>query len=311
MSRTAAVLTLALALPAGAFELEQPVDCTLGDDCFIQQVFDHDPGTGAADFTCGPLSYDGHDGTDFGLPTRAAMEEGVSVLAAAPGKVVATRDGEADFAPVIPGRECGNGIVIDHGQGWQTQYCHLKQGSLLVRNGETVDAGARLGLIGQSGMAEFPHLHLSVRRNGTKIDPFAPDATTCGPVAKDLWQPDLPVAPGGLLAIGITTAVPEYDAIKAGLASPDLPVTAPALVVWAYTFGPRAGDELDLSITGPEGEVIAARQPIEKTQAQAFRAIGRKLKTEGWPSGAYDGTAILIRNGIQLDRMQISIAIQP
>jgi hypothetical protein len=309
--RTAAPLTLALALPAGAFQLWQPVDCTLGDDCYIQQYFDHDPGTGAKDFLCGPLSYDGHDGTDFALPTRAAMADGVSVLAAAPGKVVATRDGEADFAPVIPGRECGNGVVIDHGQGWQTQYCHLKQGSLLVQNGETVETGAQLGLVGQSGMAEFPHVHLSVRRNGIEVDPFAPAATTCGAAGDDLWAEDLAVAPGGLLDIGITTEVPAYDAVKAGLASPDLPVTAPALVVWAFAFGPRAGDELTLSITGPAGEVIADRLTIEKTQAQSFRAIGRKLTTEGWPPGSYMGTAALTRNGVDLDRMQITLQIGP
>lgn len=311
MIRTAASLTLALALPAGAFQLQQPVACTLGEDCYIQQYFDHDPGTGAKDFTCGPLSYDGHDGTDFALPTRAAMEDGVSVLAAAPGKVVATRDGEPDFAPVVAGRECGNGVVIDHGQGWQTQYCHLKQGSLLVQKGETVDTGAQLGLVGQSGMADFPHVHLSVRRNGVEVDPFAPNAKACGAAGDDLWAEDLAVEPGGLLDIGITTGVPDYAAIKAGLASPDLPVTAPALVVWAFAFGPRVGDELTLSITGPDGAVIAESLPMDKTQAQAFRAIGRKLKTEGWPPGSYEGTASMLRDGALLDQRRITVRIGP
>ena len=88
------------------------------------------PGPAATDFTCGPLSYDGHDGTDIALPTRAAMAEGVAVLAAAPGTVTGIRDGIADFAPVIQGKECGNGVVIDHGAGWVTQYCHLRQGSV-------------------------------------------------------------------------------------------------------------------------------------------------------------------------------------
>jgi murein DD-endopeptidase MepM/ murein hydrolase activator NlpD len=309
--RLLASLTLALACPAGAFELRQPVDCTLGDDCYIQQYFDHDPGEGAVDFACGPLSYDGHDGTDFALPTRAAMEDGVSVLAAAPGKVVAIREGEADFAPVMPGRECGNGVVIDHGQGWQTQYCHLRQGSLLVRNGESVETGARLGLIGQSGLAEFPHVHLSVRRNGVEVDPFAPDARACGAAGDDLWASDLAVAPGGLLGIGIATAVPEFDAIKAGLPSPDLPSTAPALVVWAYYFGPRAGDQIALSITGPQGKVISESLPVEKTQALAFRAIGRKLKTEGWPLGSYQAAVALVRNNTELDQRQITIQVGP
>lgn len=302
---------MALALPAGAFDLQQPVACTLGEDCYIQQYFDHDPGPGAADFFCGPLSYDGHDGTDFALPTLRMMEDGVSVLAAAPGRVVATRDGEADFAPVIPGRECGNGVVIDHGRGWQTQYCHLKQGSLLVRNGDTVAAGDQLGLVGQSGKADFPHVHLSVRHNGAKIDPFAPDAQTCGAAGSDLWSTELPVQAGGLLDIGIATAGPDFAEIKAGLTSSDLPLSVPALVVWAYFFGARAEDEIALTLTGPTGTVLAERRALDRTRALAMRFAGAKPGTDGWTPGTYEGTAELFRSGVRIDQRKISIQLHP
>jgi Peptidase family M23 len=304
-------LTLALAPAAGAFELALPVDCVLGDTCYIQQFHDHDPGTGAKDFTCGPLSYDGHDGTDFALPTRADMATGVAVLAAAGGKVTGSRDGVQDFAPATPGRECGNGVVIDHGMGWQTQYCHLKEGSVTVKPGDMVETGAFLGQIGQSGMAEFPHLHLSLRRHGKELDPFAPAATACGATGADLWADDIPYEAGGLIGIGLGTAVPEFEAIKAGLPSPDLPAHAPALVVWAYLFGTRAGDAVLLSITGPEGQIVTERVAFEKTQALAFRAVGRKLKTESWPTGAYSGTATLVRDRAQLDQMAITITVTP
>jgi Peptidase family M23 len=311
MIRTAVVAALALATPAGAFELTLPVDCTLGDTCYIQQYFDHNPGPGSADFTCGPLAYDGHDGTDFALPTRAAMAAGVRALAAAPGRVARVRDGMADFAPVTDDRECGNAVVIEHGQGWETQYCHLKNGSVAVKPGDMVNAGTPIGLIGQSGMAEFPHLHLSVRRNGRKLDPFSLGDAACGSKADDLWADDLLFEPGSLLDIGISPGVPDYDAVKAGLASPDLPADAPALVVWTYFFGPRAGDIVRLSLTGPEGDVRSEDVLLEKTQAMAFRAVGRKLKTSGWPPGLYQGTAALIRDGVELDRMQISVTVGP
>ena len=311
MIRSAILLTLALAYPAGAFELAFPVDCTLGETCYIQQFYDHDPGPGATDFACGPLSHEGHDGTDIAIPTQAAMAAGVNVLAAAPGVVKGVRDGVADFVPAVPVKECGNGVVIDHGQGWETQYCHMKQGSVVARPGDQVEAGAVLGQIGQSGMAEFPHLHLSVRDQGQERDPFAPNANACGQRDDDLWAEDLLLEPGSLLVTGIADHVPDYDTIKAGLASPDLPGAAPALVIWSYGFGFRDGDSILFSMTGPEGEVITERVQMEKTQALAFRAVGRKLKTTAWPAGVYIGTATLIRDEQELDHQSLSLTVGP
>jgi murein DD-endopeptidase MepM/ murein hydrolase activator NlpD len=61
--------------------------------------------------------------------------------------------------------------VIVHDQGWETQYCHLKHGSISVKVGDTVQVGDVLGKIGLSGRTQFPHVHVSVRHNGTRIDP--------------------------------------------------------------------------------------------------------------------------------------------
>ena len=62
---------------AGAPTFSLPVDCTLGESCFIQNYVDQDPGPRAQDFTCGPLTYDGHKGTDFALPSTEIMAQGV------------------------------------------------------------------------------------------------------------------------------------------------------------------------------------------------------------------------------------------
>ncbi len=306
------LITLALASPAGAFNLGFPLRCDLGKTCYIQQYIDHDTGPKAADFTCGSLSYDGHDGTDLALPTRAAMQAGVDVLAAQAGTVKGLRDGVADFAPKLAGKECGNGVLLDHGDGWETQYCHLKQGSISVRLGEVLAQGDVLGQVGQSGMADFPHLHLALRHNGVTVDPFAPDPlATCGPQTASLWQETLPYVAGGLLQIGIATAVPDYAAIKAGLQSRDLPQTAPALVLWAYFYGVKPGDAILFELTGPAGHVLQERSVIEKSQALGFRATGRRLKTKAWPQGHYEGTARLMRGATELGRQSLGIELTP
>lgn len=320
MIRTAACLTLALAFPAGAFDFAQPIACTLGVDCHIQNYFDRDPGPGTADVACGPLTYDGHDGTDFAVPSLAAMQAGVAVLAAAPGTVRGVRDGMPDIAisdpaaPALEGRDCGNGIAIDHGDGWETQYCHLKQGSLRVQPGDRVEAGQEIGLVGLSGNTEFPHVHLAIRKDGVELDPFSQDtAATCGAPAKDpLWADPIAYDPFGFTAAGFATAIPEFDAIKAGLPSPaTLPSDAPALVIWASYFGPRAGDQLTLSITGPQGEVIRQTIPIDRTQAIAFRAIGKRTPPGGWPAGDYSAEVVMMRGAEELGRETITLTLTP
>lgn len=322
ISRGLLALMLPFASPALAegLLLQSPVACDLTETCYIQQYMDHDPGPDATDFTCAGLTYDGHTGTDFAVPTRADMAAGVDVLAAAPGVVIGTRDGMDDrgYTPErraeLADRECGNGVVVRHSEGWQTQYCHLREGSVAVRTDDRVETGDVLGQIGQSGNAAFPHLHLSVRDpEGTPIDPFDPDGTlTCDdPGNSTLWQSPPTYRPGGLLSLGFAVAIPEYEQIKAGTAGVEaLAPDAPALVVFAYFFGPREGDVIRLAITGPQGEVITQDIDLTKDQAKAFRAIGKRRSSTAWPSGTYTGTATLIRDNQPLEQQSTQITLR-
>lgn len=322
MLRGLLALTLPFAGPALAegILLQPPVACDLTQTCYIQQYMDRDPGPGATDFTCAGLSYDGHKGTDFALPTLADMAAGVDVLAAAPGIVTGTRDGMDDlgYTPErraeLAERECGNGVVIQHEGGWQTQYCHLKQGSVAVSQNQTVETGTVLGQIGQSGNAAFPHVHLSVRDpDGTPIDPFDPDGTlSCDtPGDSTLWQAPPAYRPGGLLSVGFAEAIPDYARVKAGTAAVEtLPPDAAAMVVFAYFFGPRQGDILRLAITGPKGKVITQNIDLTKDQALAFRAIGKKRASGAWMPGTYTGTATLIRNKQTLNQKTTQIILR-
>lgn len=320
MRAALAALCLSLATPAvaGDFMLGLPIACVLGEDCHIQNFVDADPGPGAQDFRCGPLSYDGHKGTDFALRDLAEVATGVPVLAAASGVVTALRDGMADGAfyqgdaQAVDGRECGNGVVIDHGDGWETQYCHMRRGSLQVSKGAQVEQGDVLGAVGLSGKSAFPHLHLSVRHGGETVDPFAPEGARCGEaVAEDLWRQTPTYEPGGLIAAGFAPGVPSFEAIKAGRAAvPALRPDATALVLYGYAFGGRTGDVIRIVIDGPDGPVTDQSAELEKDQAQLFRAAGKRQPQGGWPVGRYTGAVFLMRDGQEIDREEVEITVE-
>jgi hypothetical protein len=132
-------LTLALPVAAQDISLRLPVACEVGRSCFIQKYVDHDPSPVMRDYQCGAVGEDGHDGTDFRLPNMLAQKGGIDVVAAADGKVANTREGVPDIFVTEETREkisqigCGNAVVIDHGNGWRTAYCHMAKGSVAAR----------------------------------------------------------------------------------------------------------------------------------------------------------------------------------
>lgn len=310
----------ALATPGSARDLplRAPIACEIGATCYVQNLVDHDPSPGFADFLCGPMGYDGHKGTDFALPYLSDLENGVDVLAAAPGIVRGVRDGMPDIgirdenAPALEGRDCGNGVVLDHGGGWETQYCHLKMGSVAVEPGQRVTAGRVLGQVGLSGRTEFPHLHLSVRHDGRVVDPFSADdlGPRCGGDARTLWVDPVPLRPGGLLDAGFLDRVPDYDDLKArDIGLETAPTDTPALVVWGYFFGARKGDEIAIAITGPGGFSFSATQAIEKDQALGFRAGGRRNTARTLEAGLYKAEIRMIRDGNVLESRTAQVTL--
>lgn len=295
-----------------------PIDCDLGETCFIQNYVDIDPTEAHLDHQCGPLTYDGHKGTDIRLVSLADMEAGVAVLAAASGTIIATRDGMADISssdpnsPNLDGKDCGNGLVIDHGGGWETQYCHMKLDSLSVQKGQRIAKGTPLGEVGLSGRTEFPHIHMSIRQDYIVVDPFAPNATpgTCRASKATLWEDPILYQEGGLLDAGFAGNVPEFDEIKAGMEDPaSLSPDVQGLVLWGYAFGTRTGDVMEFNIAGPDGWRHDQIVEFRKTQAQLFRASGRKQPPAGWPIGIYTGTVTLTRSGTVLGEQTLKVTI--
>jgi murein DD-endopeptidase MepM/ murein hydrolase activator NlpD len=314
------------ALAAEPFRIGIPVECAFGKVCSVQNYFDLDPGPGRLDPGCGRLSYDGHDGTDFRVRDLVAMEEGVGVIAAADGVVRATRDGMADVSvrdgglEAISGREAGNGVRIDHGGGWETQYSHLRSGSVSVRPGDRVEAGTPLGLIGLSGQTEFPHLHFTLRKDGVEIDPYtgAAGAWTCGSPVAPVWTDDaaaiLAYVPTGLLIAGFSAAPPEADAIRRGDQRLGAKAADPeALVLWADVFGAEAGDVQSFGIAGPDGSLILDEESVLDTSNVSWFAFsGRRRPAGGWGAGTYVGSYELARNGVTIisERVEIEIGAE-
>lgn len=150
--------------------------------CSISGYVDQNPASGQVlDYSCGNLSYDlpggyNHQGTDFySWPFgwfKMEFDE-VEVVAAADGVILYKEDGHYD-------RNCSmstatwNAIYIEHSDGSEAWYGHLKNGSLTAKGvGQTVTAGEYLGIMGSSGSSTGPHLHFEVYDQfGHLIDPF-------------------------------------------------------------------------------------------------------------------------------------------
>lgn len=296
---------------AQGIQLALPIDCEPGRSCYIQNYTDLDPSRSARDYKCGTLTYDNHNGTDFRLPSLAVQKAGVEVRTAAVGRVLRTRNDAPDDAFTKSGREavreaeCGNGIVIEHPEQWETQYCHLAAGSVLVKPGDKVEPGQPIGRVGLSGLTEYPHLHFTVRHNGAVVDPFAygvrPESCEGG---QSLWLPalrsKLEYQERAILNAGFTTGPVTMELIEDGTAERQTPSAgSTAIVAFVRAIGLKAGDAQWLVVKDPLGNVIAENRsaPLQGSKAQFMLFAGKKRPAGGWDRGSYKATYVVERDG--------------
>lgn len=100
------------------------------------------------------ISSDSHRGIDI------ANSIGTKIVAANRGVVVLSEKLQAH----------GGTIIIDHGQGIFSIYCHFQQ--LDVNKGDFVEKGRQIGTMGQTGLSTGPHVHFGVIVGGVRVDPM-------------------------------------------------------------------------------------------------------------------------------------------
>jgi hypothetical protein len=287
--------------PSGGFSV--PLACWTDRSCIVQFHPDQGPGAVAVDYRCGGATTDGRRGTDFRVRHVTEMRSGVPVLAAAPGKIITTVDHYPDL-PLSegtiagdPAAADGNSVMMEHGEGWQSRYTHLRRGSLKVEVGEWVDRGAILGRAGRSGRADFPHLHFEIHYRGGIIDPFSglPPQSGCGKEHRPLWNQEarqaLTYRDGGLLDSGFAShriTAPEIwegpPRLKRATSRTE------TLVFWASAYLLNQGDREEIKLLGPDGIAIGrAAEVLEQDHNDRVRTLTVERPQDGWRPGMYLG----------------------
>ncbi|GAB4494372.1 MAG: hypothetical protein OHK0045_25530 [Raineya sp.] len=103
-----------------------------------------------------------HNGVDYG------GAKGSPILAIERGKVIEAKTGCQEGELQCNGQK-GNYVLIDHENGYKSVYLHLD--TVLVKEGQRVKRGQKIGTMGNTGYSTGTHLHLSVTQNGQYIDP--------------------------------------------------------------------------------------------------------------------------------------------
>jgi len=127
-------------IDVGALALAAPVDGPRSSSFGLRRFFNDQPRAP-------------HKGMDI-----AAVE---GTIIAAPGKGVVTATGDYFFN--------GKTVIIDHGQGFVTMYCHLSE--IGVHEGQQLETDDPVGAVGATGRVTGPHLHFGTYLNGTAVDP--------------------------------------------------------------------------------------------------------------------------------------------
>ncbi len=302
--------------------LTLPIQCIIGQDCYIQNFVDLDDSHKVSDPICGQASYNGHKGTDIAIASMQQMANGVPVITALPGKVIAIRNTIPDrliktpqqYKSLPKNRYCGNGVLVQHPDGWQTQYCHMRQGSIQLHKGQMLTRGQRIGLVGASGMTTFPHIHFSIRLKNKIIDPFSgqevgkskqsctkeqPYNTLNGSLWRQDIQASFPTQISFIRQSGFADHIISRRELR--LNPPETPQSRNIAMILIYVSiaNMKKGDRISFKLKDSQGTVIINQisKAVPRHKARWMQYSGKKKPAQGWNPGKYHGQIKLIRNG--------------
>ena len=155
--------------------------------------------------------YRPHLGIDYAAPTGTPVQS--------------IGDGRVAFAGAKGG--AGNLVEVQHTNGYTTYYMHLSR--ILVRGGQRVEQGQRIGLVGMTGLATGPHLDFRIQRAGQFINFERLPLPPAGPVEKRDWAAftvarDNAMAEMRDVAVQAKTTPPAHET-SAQAAPPPPPIT--------------------------------------------------------------------------------------
>jgi murein DD-endopeptidase MepM/ murein hydrolase activator NlpD len=230
-----------------------PMSGANGRAWMVNNYVDLDPGAGLLEDYLGftgnlARTYDGHGGIDIDISSFREMDSGSALVrAAAPGIITFVEEGQFDRNTSCTGN--WNAVRIQHANGYDTIYGHLKRNSVVVNVGDTVAAGQVLGVAGSSGCSTQAHLHLEVQDcSNMAVESFA----------LGMWAtPPAYHAPSDVMDVMLRKgAFSSAQQIKDPVANPTLYAPGETMGIGLSMAG-RGGDLVDLSLTAPDGTVDA------------------------------------------------------
>ena len=297
--------------PVSAANLPQKlgsfVSGTAGVDWRIVNFADLDPRPGMLrDYKGGKFTYDldtgGHDAIDLGTGQFAATDREVGIYAAAAGVVSSIHDGEYDrntgFADPAPP---ANYVIVDHGNGWQTWYWHLRRDSVSVKVGDPVNAGDLLGWMGSSGFSTGPHVHFAVEYRNHTVE------TMLDPATYWITPPAYPADYRHAISSGLSSLAPT--ASEWNERPQDMRVFKPgnSVYFWVIAGAMLPGDIRTIRYLRPDGTTFFEQ---DYNQGTAFYNASQWYYFVTLPANAPLGTwtTSWLQNGVELARESFTVA---